>query len=741
MNLNFLAPLALLGAALVAVPVLLHLIDRRRVPRIDFPALRFLLAAQKRLKRRRRVRDPFLMLLRILALLALVLAFSSPLLQYQSTVPAGTDLSSNVVFLLDTSLSMGSVEDGKTLLERAKQRIGEVVQRLPEGGRVGLVVFHREPLDLLGGVTPDLGKLRSALEQVKPSYEETQLKPALLAGLRVLLSAPEGNGDLYLLSDNTQVSLPGETTLTLPAQLEGRIRLVVTTLSDTPRSNRSLAAVRAEREGGDGGKVKIVASVTAQGNGLPPEAPLDLLLGGDVISRGFVKGSEGTEDKTFTLPPQTDPQGEGVLALGTDALEADNRYYFRMTSRRDLKALVIDGEPGEDLGGAESFFVERALNPRRASGSRVQPIVTGVGAVPTLDPRQFPVVFLLNVSDPTPLAERLVRYVKAGGGLFIGMGGQANIELHNRALGELLPASMGEIKAASVDLTGEKPPALAYPEVNHPIFEVFREAGASTFSTVSFYKLVPTAPTLKSNAEVLLKFTNGLPALLGRGVGNGRVLLFTSSLDRDWTDFPLKSIFLPFVQEATHYLARNPTGDEHQTRHLVGEPVVLELSGGPLERLVRTPEGLELPLTDPMPTTAGASSIRRVIFDKTTVPGHYQVFERTPAGLVPRGDLAFSVNVSTRESDLTPFDPQRLQAMLPGLPTVIEGQSEVQGEVKVDRKRALNHSLLWAFMAFLALEGLVAAFRNRHHDAEVPESPGRRSDAGTADQALPPEAA
>lgn len=715
MNFTFLAPLALLGSLLVAVPVVLHLIDRRRVPRIAFPPMRFLLVAQKRLKRHRRLRDPFLMLLRILALLALVFAFSSPLIQYQTHVPAGADLSPNVVFLLDNSMSMGYKVGESTLLEQAKARILDVVQRMPEGGRVGLVVFNREPDDVLGGVTPDIARLKDALERVKPTFEETNLRPALLSALRDLLATPEGGGDVYLLSDATEISLGGDGPISLPSQLEGRVRLVVTTLTSGDRSNRALQGVSAGRDGGEGGKVRIVGSVKSEGKHLDAEAPLDLSLQGQVVSRGFVRGGAGISDKVFTLPAQADSQGEGVLTLGPDALDADNRFFFRMSNRRDLQALVIDGAPGEYLTSAESFFVERALNPARASGSRVVPVVVGEGAVPRLDPRQYPVVFILNVGDPSVLAERLIRYVKAGGGLFIGLGNQVNIERYNRTLAELLPASMGEVKASSMDLTGEKPPALVYPEISHPIFQVFREAGASVFSTVSFYKMVPTSPTLKSDAEVLLKYTNGLPALLSRQVGDGRVLLFTSSLDRDWNDLPLKSVFLPLIQESTHYLAKNPTGEERAARFIVGQPVVLEVPDNSGALRVVTPTGQEVPLEVKGQGGSDKARLSRVVFRGADVPGHYHVIElKGDSGeKLARPELNFAVNVAARESDLTPMDPRKLTSMLPGLAVVIEGQSEVQGEVLVDRKRTLNHSLLWAFLAFLALEGVISALWHR----------------------------
>jgi len=723
MSLSFLAPLALLGGLLVAVPIFLHLIDRRRVPRVVFPAMRFLLAAQQRLRRRRRLRDPWLLLLRLLALLALVVAFSGPQVHYKVTSPAGAELRNNVVFLLDNSMSMGFEVEGEPLFERAKKRALHVLDRLPPGGRAGLIVFNRIAEDRLGGVTPDLDKVEASLREATLTYQETDLRAAILAGLRALIATPEGGGDLYLLSDMTRVSMSGEGGLNLPEQLEKNVRLVVSEIHEGSKPNRALVDVRASREGGEGGMIRILAEVSTRDQGTEGEVSIDLGFGGDIVSRGFLKSStDGTVEKVFTLPSQADPSGEGMLRLGPDALPADNSYYFRLLNRRDLKVLVVDGDPGAYLTRAESFFVERALNPRKASGSRLSPEVIGVGELGRLDPQEYAAVFLLNVGEIAPIRAKLLKYVTSGGGLFISMGDRVHTELYNRVMGALTPASIGPVKVASPDLTGEKPPSLTYPEVGHPIFQVFREAGAPVFSTVSFYKVVPTAPTLKPDSQVLLKYSNGLPALLGRTVGLGRVLLFTSSLDRDWNDFPLKSIFLPFVQESTHYLARNPTGEDRATLYSVGQPVTLEVEGEGGTLVVRTPEGREIPLeaTGVRVGTSEEAGFRSLIFRNTDIPGHYQVVAHPDGGQesVPRPELSFAVNVSPREKDLSPMTMETLRTLLDGVPVIVEGQAAVETEVEVERKQPLGGWLLWALLGLLFLESVWSAMRQRLQRAE-----------------------
>ena len=726
MNLTLLTPLALAAAALAAVPVLLHLIDQRKVPVQDFPALRFLLIAQKKLKRHRRVRDRYLLAGRLLALLALVLAASAPVFSYQATLPAGAELAPNVVFLLDRSMSMGyRVEGEETLFNLAQKRLSQVIQRLPEGTRVGLVTFDRWPDDKVGGVTPDLRRVDRLAGQVEPGYGETDLRAAVVAGVRTLLATPEGGGDLYLLTDLTAASLSGEMTLDLPAELPGKIRLVVPQLHKGNHPNRTVVGSRVELSTGQGALPRVTGLIHASGVGSGGEVPLDLSLGPEVTSRGFVTLTDDTTaEKVFTLPAEADLRGVGSLSLGDDALPADNTLWFRVNQRRTLKALVVDGDPGVNLADGESYFVERALSPRAGGGSHISPVVVGEGVLPRLDPAEFAVVFLLNVAEPGPLAPSLQAYVEAGGALFISVGDHVAPERYNRALRDLLPAALGDTIAAAPDVTGEKPPSLTYPPVNHPVFQVFREAGAAVFGTTSFYRVMPTAPLLRDGGEVLLKFTTGLPALLSRTVGRGRVFLFTSTLDRSWTDFPLKSIFLPFIQESVHYLAENPVSEGAGADLRVGQVVPLDVPVGTGSLFVKCPSGERVPVDPPTESPRDGDRMLRLLFRNTLQPGAYEVTERVEEGGSEelRPDLNFAVNVSELESDLTPLSPEQLKVRLPGVPVLLEGMGEgTDTTVVVDRTRKLDEWLLWGVLLFLLVEGIFLA-RPRSLSAEEAES-------------------
>ena len=138
MSLSLLVPLSLALGALLVGPLLAHLARQKPVQRIPFGAMILLRRLVKRVRRQRRVRDPLLLLLRLLVVLALVLAATQPRLTWEGDVPeAGR--SGRVVFVIDNSLSMAQFDQGQTLFSKAREAALEQLDNLPIGAQVAVV--------------------------------------------------------------------------------------------------------------------------------------------------------------------------------------------------------------------------------------------------------------------------------------------------------------------------------------------------------------------------------------------------------------------------------------------------------------------------------------------------------------------------------------------------------------------------------------------------------------------------
>jgi hypothetical protein len=306
-------------------------------------------------------------------------------------------------------------------------------------------------------------------------------------------------------------------------------------------------------------------------------------------------------------------------------------------------------------------------------------------------------VILANVPAlPAERVEILAEWVRAGGGILVASGDRVDPAAYERTMKPLLPQTLADpidtTWGAAPDERASRALHLVKWEVDHPIFAPFAKDDPG-LADAKFYKISLLGPTTDTaERTVLARFTNGAAALVEAALGNGRRLLFTSTLDQDWNDLPPHKGFLPLLQQAVRHLARKhaPTGE---TEHLVGSSVVLPTTD--LKKLeVRGPDGIsDLFEGDRI---SGRSSVR---FGKTDRPGAYRVLGTDQAGAIgEHGELAFVVNLDPHGSDLTPAPPSALP---------VSGSSAGTEHADNTRRIELWHALAAAILLLLLVEGLL----------------------------------
>ena len=168
---TFVFPLLLGGLALLAVPVLIHLIMRQKPRTLPFPAFQFLLQRHRTNLRKLRLRHLLLLALRLLVLAAVVLALARPRV-FSEQLALAADRPVAAVLLFDTSYSMDyRVSGGASRLEEAKKRGLELLDELPEGSRVAV-------LDTAEGVPSGPGAWLASPQQARERVEGLRLRPA-----------------------------------------------------------------------------------------------------------------------------------------------------------------------------------------------------------------------------------------------------------------------------------------------------------------------------------------------------------------------------------------------------------------------------------------------------------------------------------------------------------------------------------------------------------------------------------
>jgi hypothetical protein len=689
-GLSLATPALLGGLVLLGLPIAAHLTGYRELAAVEFPSLRLLRASQLKVRRRRRVESWVLLLLRIVAVIALVAAFARPSVTWTARALPGLDPSATTLVLLDTSASM-QAGGGDPVLERARAEARDLIQGLGPGTLAAVLAFDQRSTLLEPGLTADRAPTLRALEDLEPGFGATDLDRALRHARQVLDDAGEGRANVFVLSDGSATTLP-----TLGDWPEG-IQVHYHDLLSTRADNRFVSAVSVQSDAASGG-ITVAAEVVSTG-GAGGSVPLKLALpdGVEVVSDVALEAGRG--EARFTLPLPPEGTVAATLSLPPDALPVDDARALALSGDDELPVLLVSGDGGSNPRDDEVYYLDRALQPGPGSPSRIRPRVATAEELAQIQGGAGDVVFLANVADPRPLAGDLKRFVEAGGGLVLSVGNRVDPDLWNDALGDLLPARFTEVKTRGSGTFEKSPTGLSLPPMESDEFRVFRTGGASVFGRVRFGRLIGTEPRLAEASQVLLRYSDGLPALLERQVGDGRVVLLTSSLDDDWTDLPLRSIYVPLM----HQLARGLSG----TLALDG-PREVEVGGAidlpmPLvdgaEAWVLAPDGKEHPLE-----IAAADADGRVPYRQTRVPGHHQLIWKRP-GREPQLRALFAVRVPEAESRLSPAGRDALLAAVPGL--IFHGEGGAVGEDagEIVRTASLVPALLGLLALMLLSEG------------------------------------
>ncbi len=640
MSLAWLAPGALVLAALVAGPLAAHLSRQKPQHRLAYGAMMLLQRLPKRLRRRRRLRDPLIFLLRALAVLALAIAAGGPQLVLPGEPPA-VGGSGRLVLIVDNSMSMGLIDGGAPLLSRARDKALSLVRGLGGGASLGLVTIGGEAEALTQSLTDQPGRVIAALEALEPGYGATDLAGGLRLARRLLAGEP---GEIVVFSDEAGPQVIAEALPELELLAEKGIAVIPrSTRAEVPRN---VAVAAAEYgDGLEGGTITV--SVVNYG---PEDREVRATVGlpdGSEITAFIEVPAEGEAEEHFTVPPSV-PGGVAWVRLDDPDLPWDDTRYFHLPRVGADRVMVVDGDPGPTPVRSEVYFLERALAPWGGSRQGLLPEVTAPGGVEALDPETHKVLFLANVSDPGPMAALLTDFVRAGGGLVISMGSNVTPERYNGPLRDLLPSPLRKARNL-VSLEAEEGVPLELPDTTEPLFERFSRAGRSAFGRIRTRRVMTLEPYEETEeVHTLLRYTGGVPALVERRVGRGRVLLWTGTIDADWGNLPLQAAYMPLVQRVVSWLGGAAPGSAgNLSEGTVGQVLTVELPGEDEEPEVIGPGGQVI--SAEIQRAEGL----RVLF-RPPVPGGYSLVRE---GAPPLARVA--VNVDPVESDVRVYQDLR----------------------------------------------------------------------------------
>jgi aerotolerance regulator-like protein/VWA domain-containing protein len=552
MSVFFLYPLFLFGLAAASLPVLIHLLNRRRLKRIRFPAVRFILLSQKRISRSYRLRHWLLLALRTLAVICLALLLANPIFQTGAGLFAGGGPVSLVV-ILDNSLSMTWSGDG-TGFKQAKEAASLLVGGLNDGDRAAVI-----PTNVSAKETFRLKDQKDVLSKDIAGVEIADGTANLAAALSKayeLLNQPAGQKEIRIITD---MALTGwdQFSVTSLKQADPSIPLKVIRIG---RKQQPLnGAVKEVRLGGQGVGVnlplQIEATVANFGATEIKELLVQLSIDGQNKEQKLATiPAKGESSVTFqTRIGQAGPHA-GQITLKKDGFAGNPVANFALEAQDKLKVLLVDGDPQTSLVQSETFFLSRALNPSgERDASLFLPTVVLPDGLNATNLDNYQVVMLANLAvPPDGFVTKLQNFVRQGGGVLIFAGDKFQADSYNQKLGAALPAQLRD-KKTGPESGGEKIDKI---DLTHPALQSLTDSILQ-----ESIKTVRVWGYQRAAGKPLIALANGEPLLLEQKVGAGKVMLVTTSADRDWSDLPVKTVFLPLIQSLTQYLAGGKRGN------------------------------------------------------------------------------------------------------------------------------------------------------------------------------------
>ncbi|MFN7786212.1 MAG: BatA domain-containing protein [bacterium] len=594
---------SILGLGLLAagVPVLIHLLLRRRKPPMAWGAMRFVLQAYRR-TRRRSVERWLLLAARVLLLVLAGVVLARPVVgRGGGGVAAG---GSRVLWIvLDDSITSRAMVSGSAELAGLIQGAQRAVDAMAPGDRVGVVLASRPARALVAPASADLAGVRSALSRVQATDASADWAGALGVVNTELAGEPGVRGSVLLSSAWRAGSLVEVGSLSaLPA---GTV-VEATPPSEARAANTWIEAVRAARPvllagQGDAGQT-VTIDLGRDDGGEEAQVPVRVRLAGDgsVIGSGSVRWGRGERRGSATVGVSIPSAGAGgalsgvlVAEIDADAIGEDNRFALPLLQRDGLRVGLIQG-PSATSSGARlrgGQWAELALRPSEGSPMEVvmiEPSGVDVSGLSGLD--------ALWVLSPDAVDAggwgRIAKW-NLGGGLLIvsppaGVSSHMWADVMNVALGLnwALPRSAqeypsggpGRIGAGLGPASGVMPPGDLLSGIRGEMEELARPVGV--FAMLAPDLSPPPNGEASHGARVLLATVDGgalVTALRGRG-GGGLLVYMSIPPDTGWSDLVAKPLMLPMVQE----LVRQGVGVSRPG--LLGRAgVALSLPGGSSE--------------------------------------------------------------------------------------------------------------------------------------------------------------
>ena len=518
---TLLAPLFFVGLLAIGLPLWLHRLSAENPNRQRFSSLMLLEAGEPRRVLAKTLQYLLLLALRIGVLALLVLAFVQPMLWRP---PQGTDSGGARlhIIVLDTSASMSAGDRW----DDARDAVEEIIDALERDDRAELVAAGRV-VEVVTAPTVDRAALRQSLATVEPGVFPLDFGQ-LMRALDGIVGGAELPVVLHLVTDAQQTALPTRFGELAP---RAAVELAIHTVGGGDEGNVAIESLSGSAL--DGKLTAIVHSFDTRTR----EKTVRLEQNGALVEERTIELAPGARAEVGfgALSLATGPNRVSVLLAPADELPFDDTRIISLRRPEPRPVLLVTG----DLRAQGAFFVDAAMRSLAALALQPATIAADKLVETPLEDYEFIVVIDGGALEEAAAAQ-LTNYVESGGGLLMGLGARA------LSLAEV-PVTGQRLEGPGLGGDSDAYTSIGTLDASHPALR-----GLDALRAAKFFRYTPVTP--EPADEVVMSLETGAPLLLERSLGAGRVLLFTSSLDREWNDLAVQPVFVPFIAGLANHL-------------------------------------------------------------------------------------------------------------------------------------------------------------------------------------------
>ncbi len=554
---TFLNPAVLFGLIAASIPILIHLLNLRKLKKIEFSSLIFLKELQKNKIRKIKVKQWLLLVIRTLILIFLVMAFARPALKGISLGGITSSAKTSAVIIIDDTYSMSVIKSDGSLFNKAKLHISEILSQLQEGDEVAVIKMSGFPQDEEINFSKDLSSAKDKIRALEISSVSGDLHSAIVKAEKLLSGSHNYNKEIYIISDFQKQRLTEEKALPdLSGGLSEKVRIYAIQPEKSVPVNAAVELVKILSGVFEKNKPVEVEGVIKNHSESPVEnLTASLFINGERVSQKSISLQPGESQKVvFQGLLKKSGHQDIFIEIDEDMITEDNRRFESIFLPEKIKLLLLFDD------AANVPFLKLALNIANPGGIFIIEEAS-TSKASSYDFRKYNAIIVIGSKGLNTRTE-LEQYVSGGGNLMFFPGRNESPENVKTLFSAIAPLrDAGNVTSTSAEF--------GTVDLLHPVLAglfVSKEKSKIESPVINTYLKISS-----SSGYPVIRLNDGSFFLSEYKYGKGHALLFSVTPVPEASDLPYKSIFAPLIYKSVLFLSSS----EREEQIIAGSPLIL----------------------------------------------------------------------------------------------------------------------------------------------------------------------